>query len=92
MTKVRTDDRFRIDLAPDEITRQRQAAALEAAAVARGRSRILREVLLGQRSPGFSPIQDCPFETALNFSQQEAVRFALAADDLAIIHGPPGTG
>src|SRR5262249_51798714 len=29
---------------------------------------------------------------ALNPSQQEAVRFALSAQDLAIIHGPPGTG
>lgn len=85
-------DRFRIDLAPDEITRQRQAAALEAAAEARGRTRVLREVLLGQRLPGFSPEKGCQFGTGLNASQQEAVRFALAADDLAIIHGPPGTG
>lgn len=28
----------------------------------------------------------------LNSSQQEAVKFALAAPDLALIHGPPGTG
>ncbi|KAI9802636.1 MAG: hypothetical protein M1825_002658 [Sarcosagium campestre] len=28
----------------------------------------------------------------LNDSQKEAVRFALASDDVAMIHGPPGTG
>lgn len=28
----------------------------------------------------------------LNTSQQTAIRFALAAPDLALIHGPPGTG
>ena len=28
----------------------------------------------------------------LDFSQQEAVRFALLQRELAVIHGPPGTG
>ncbi len=32
------------------------------------------------------------FDPALNESQREAVRLALSAQDLAIIHGPPGTG
>ncbi len=32
------------------------------------------------------------FDSALNESQIEAVRFALSAEDVAIIHGPPGTG
>src|SRR5207302_4178745 len=31
-------------------------------------------------------------DTSLNAPQQEAVRFALSAQDLAIMHGPPGTG
>src|SRR5262249_59372597 len=38
-------------------------------------------------------LPDCtPLDPALNDSQREAVRFALAAVDLAVIHGPPGTG
>ena len=87
-----TVDRFRIDLLPDEITRKRQAAALRNIEAARGRTAELRDVLLGQREPRFSELPECEFSGSLNLSQQEAVRFALAAEDLAIIHGPPGTG
>ncbi|KAL0946071.1 hypothetical protein HGRIS_012344 [Hohenbuehelia grisea] len=32
------------------------------------------------------------FDTSLNNSQKEAVRFALEAPEVACIHGPPGTG
>lgn len=32
------------------------------------------------------------FDPTLNDSQKEAIRFALASKDLALIHGPPGTG
>ena len=85
-------DRFRLDLSPDEITRKRQAAALRAAEKARGRTGELRNVLLGEREPRFSELPECEFSAELNPSQQEAVRFALASQDLAIIHGPPGTG
>ena len=85
-------DRFRIDLSADENTRKRQAAALRALLQARGRTAALRDVLLGERDPRFSEVADCEFGTLLNPSQQDAVRFALAARDLAIIHGPPGTG
>ncbi|PYH89500.1 DNA polymerase alpha-associated DNA helicase A [Aspergillus ellipticus CBS 707.79] len=31
-------------------------------------------------------------DPTLNDSQQEAIRFALASQDIALIHGPPGTG
>lgn len=31
-------------------------------------------------------------DTTLNDSQKDAIRFALAAKDIALIHGPPGTG
>ncbi|HUS38131.1 MAG TPA: AAA domain-containing protein, partial [Pirellulales bacterium] len=85
-------DRFRLDLSPDEITRKRQAAALRTVEQARGRTGTLRQVLLGEREPRFSELPECEFAVSLNPSQQDAVRFALAAQDLAIIHGPPGTG
>jgi superfamily I DNA and/or RNA helicase len=85
-------DRFRLDLSADEITRKRQAAALRAVENARGRTGELREVLLGEREPRFSELPEVDFAASLNSSQREAVRFALASQDLAIIHGPPGTG
>ena len=86
-------DCFRIDLAADEVTRQRQLAAITTAKGSRGRLGQLREVMMGEREPSFAPaLPDVKFRAELNESQQQAVRFALSADDLAVIHGPPGTG
>ena len=83
---------FRIDRSPDEITRKRQLAAISRVLQAGGRNAQLRDVMFGKREPAFSKKEMLSFETQLNESQQEAVRFALSARDLAIIHGPPGTG
>lgn len=86
-------DNFRIDLTADEVTRQRQLAAITMAKESRGRLGQLRDILMGVREPTFHPsIPEVHFQTTLNDSQQEAVRFALSANDLAVIHGPPGTG
>lgn len=86
-------DNFRIDLTADEVTRQRQLAAITMAMNSRGRLGKLRDILMGVAEPTFHPSPpEVEFQSALNESQQEAVRFALAANDLAIIHGPPGTG
>src|SRR5262245_55173455 len=38
------------------------------------------------------PVADAPGSPGLNAPQLAAVEFALAAKDLAVIHGPPGTG
>lgn len=32
------------------------------------------------------------FDTNLNDSQRDAIRFALASKEMALIHGPPGVG
>ena len=86
-------DAFRIDLTADEVTRQRQLAAINEAREASGRLGQLRDILMGQHPPEFShTFHELEFASPLNPSQQEAVQFALAAEDLAIIHGPPGTG
>jgi len=85
---------FRLDVASDEISRQRMVAALTQAHTAeRGRLPQLRDALLGNRplkSEERKPIT--PLDTDLNPSQLEAIEFALSAADVAIIHGPPGTG
>jgi ATP-dependent RNA/DNA helicase IGHMBP2 len=53
----------------------------------------VRDILLGRQPPVFHDLDGFqPLDQNLNQSQQEAVRFALTAEDLAVIHGPPGTG
>ncbi len=85
---------WRLDLAGDEIAGQRQRAALQRARLARAeRLAELRDVLLGRRPPEFDREQEEPaLDRGLNDAQQQAVRFALSARDVALIHGPPGTG
>lgn len=100
--------RYRLDLSPDETTRKRQLVAMAKARTERGRGGRLRDVLLGIDSPRFNgrklsleplsadtiaeELADIRFRTELNPPQRDAVAFALLADDVAIIHGPPGTG
>ena len=88
---------FRIDLATDEITRQRMERALTRVETASGsRTAVLRDVLLGDQPASYAnnnvPTDIDAFISELNQSQQEAVRHALAAEEIAVIHGPPGTG
>lgn len=45
------------------------------------------------KAPSWNPLPEItPFNDGLNESQLEAIKFALASKDLALIHGPPGTG
>ena len=62
------------------------------ARIATGRARVLRDMLHGLRPIRHAEGQPLEFLTDLNPPQQEAVRFAVAAPDVAILHGPPGTG
>ena len=54
----------------------------------------LTQVLFGTAEPQFvqNPQLWQPFNTSLDLSQVRAVDKALAAQDIALIHGPPGTG
>ena len=85
---------YRLDRSSDEIARQRQRQALDKARAAQGsRLAVLRDVLLAIQAPSFLPPEDALLlDASLNASQQEALRFALSAQDVAILHGPPGTG
>lgn len=84
---------YRIDLSSDEVARDRQRYALERARSAQHeRLAELRGILLGEKVPAFNiPVAREPF-SRLNPSQEAAIAFALTARDLAVIHGPPGTG
>jgi superfamily I DNA and/or RNA helicase len=85
---------FRLDLSADEISRQRQLDALDQARAQSGnRSAYLRDVLLGAKSPAAELPKEIEFlDSSLDQSQRDAVAFALFSRDVAIVHGPPGTG
>lgn len=91
------DNLLGIDLMFDEMAYREMEGAMKAVINAED-SRIaeLRDTLLGYRSPVASPRQtgNRQPETGdrLNESQQSALQKVLEAQDVAIIHGPPGTG
>ena len=49
------------------------------------------QILTGQKQPAFAAETAFPM-TSLNEMQQAAVKKIVAAQDLSIVHGPPGTG
>lgn len=76
----------------DETSHQRMMTGLTALeSASKGRTPAWRELLEGRREPAFDsplPVDD----DRLNEPQRRAVAKALAAQDVALVHGPPGTG
>lgn len=59
----------------------------------------LQQVLLSLSTPSIPSQADIDkfkdiafYNSSLNASQRDAIQFALASSDIALIHGPPGTG
>ena len=87
---------IRIDRVANDVTFQRLRRAVERLDQRDpGPAKRLRDVLFGLRdAKPIEPATELP-ETChrvLDDSQERAVRFALGATELAMIHGPPGTG
>jgi superfamily I DNA and/or RNA helicase len=77
-----------------EVTFDRGDAAIAKARAARGVTAESLEILFGARAaravkrpPAWEPL-----DAALDDAQRAAVGAALAAEDVALVHGPPGTG
>lgn len=84
-----------LDAEAPEITFDRGDAAIAAFAAARASTDLayLRSVLSGERAPTVRPLPTwTPRDEALDEVQRSAVGLTLAAADVALIHGPPGTG
>jgi len=84
-----------IDLTFDEVSYREMHQALNDVMAAHGnRLAELRDVLLGVMPARYRehPADDLFYPSALNDSQLVAVRHVISAQDVAIIHGPPGTG
>jgi superfamily I DNA and/or RNA helicase len=84
-----------IDLTFDEVSYREMDQALGEVMGAHGnRLAELRDILLGARPASFRAhrADDLFYPSPLNDSQLAAVRHVITAQDVAIIHGPPGTG
>jgi ATP-dependent RNA/DNA helicase IGHMBP2 len=84
-----------IDLTFDEVSYREMDYALGKVMGAFGdRLADLRDILLGAKPARFrdEKADDLFYPSPLNESQLAAVRHVQAAQDVAIIHGPPGTG
>ncbi len=86
------DGRLGIDLTFDEMSyREMEIAMRKVMDAHRTRLAELRDILLGDAPARFTDeqVDEIP---VLNPSQNDAVRKIVQAKDVAIIHGPPGTG
>ncbi|MCC2546242.1 AAA domain-containing protein [Hymenobacter sp. BT175] len=84
-----------VDLTFDEVSyREMEYALGKVMGAYEGRLAELRDVLLGAKPARYKPESEATlyYPSPLNESQLAAVRHVLAAQDVAIIHGPPGTG
>ncbi|MDX1908958.1 MAG: AAA domain-containing protein [Bacteroidia bacterium] len=89
-----TDTRLGVDLDFDDKTYQEMNRAVRQVIEPGGNERLkeLREVLLGDVEPDFFVWDYTYHNPWLNEVQNQAVQRILEARDVAIIHGPPGTG
>lgn len=88
------DGKLGIDAVFDENSYQEMEYALKlapAVAEKKDEGRLIK-VLTGEKEPDFNLSSSPIAISSLNAKQQEAVAKILAANDLAIVHGPPGTG
>lgn len=87
------DGKLGINLLFDETSYKEMDIALEKVINAKNnRLAHLRDVMYGLKLPEFENENKELHVTGLNQSQNEAVKKILSAKDIAIIHGPPGTG
>lgn len=92
LKQIQSATNLGIQLYFDETSYQAMFSALKMVMAARdNRLAHLRDVLTGKIKPGFRT--DFPVRLPwLNRSQEEAVGKVLTAHEVAIVHGPPGTG
>lgn len=83
------DGKLGVNLLFDDNSYDEMQEALQKASKEIGKSHLF-QVLTGEAFPTFG--KSAEVFPSLNSFQQEAVNKILAANDLAIVHGPPGTG
>ncbi len=87
------DGKLGINIQFDDNSYTEMQKALDVAIGARNcKQADLREIFAGTEEATFEKIDESIIIPQLNLSQNRAVRHALSANDVAVIHGPPGTG
>ncbi|PWN35983.1 P-loop containing nucleoside triphosphate hydrolase protein [Meira miltonrushii] len=87
---------FDAESSDDEEAADQDSVVIPSTATNSGQSSTLVPTLVGQTAPTWRNWPEEEelrlFNENLNASQIEAIKFALTANDFALIHGPPGTG
>lgn len=89
--RIENADTAGVMLSFDETSYRAMFSAIDYALRTRGRLAELRDLIYSRRPCGWLSFQPMRFPY-LNSSQEEAVNKVLCAKDVAIVHGPPGTG
>ena len=91
ISRLSSGDPAGVMLSFDETTYRAMFEAIDNTMKAKGRLAELRDLIYSNRKFGNLSLPPMRFPY-LNVSQQEAVNKVLCAKDVAIVHGPPGTG
>lgn len=87
------DGKLGVNIQFDDNSYTEMQKALDIAIGARNcKQAVLREIFHGDEKPEFEKPDENILIPQLNLSQNRAVRHVLSANDVAVIHGPPGTG
>lgn len=87
------EGRLRIDLVANDVTFDRAKSVLRRLSeMTHGQARDRQQLVLGATTPRFEKRPDFTPSRPLNPEQLDAVGLALSARDVALVHGPPGTG
>ncbi|HNX68199.1 MAG TPA: AAA domain-containing protein [Candidatus Omnitrophota bacterium] len=94
---VERENSFQLSLAANRTTYQRMYEAMHMVRTAdHSRVAVIRDISLRLKEPRFGdpvPPEKMPFlDTTLSDEQRKAVCLAHEAEDIFLIHGPPGTG
>jgi ATP-dependent RNA/DNA helicase IGHMBP2 len=87
------DGKIGVNLSFDNTSyEEMQKALMQVMNAKESRLETIRQVLNGIKAPIVHEIDLSIIIPALNLSQNKAVRYVLASEDVALIQGPPGTG
>ena len=91
LVDLQSADNLGIQLSFDETSYRLMMEALDRVIKGKGRLGYLRDLFYSKQKPETFVFPDMHFPY-LNATQEDAVNLVLRAKDVAIVHGPPGTG